>query len=425
MATRRGCASVPGCVMRRPFAVVLGAIVGDLNLRRRPPPLVPAARGVPHVANRDYAHQAAPDDNRQMPDAHLRHGVRHRLQIVFRRAHDHVLGHQFTHRVAQEMLVPDGPPHDAPFRDDADRPIVLVHNDQRADVVRCQLRERLPDRLLGADGEHVATLPGQHVGDIHGLSLPSRCSSRPKMIISLPRRLVIRLPALHLRVYPDAQRATMSSETNLPTRQRRVNSNFITEIIDEDLRQRRYAKIVTRFPPEPNGYLHIGHAKSICLNFGLALDYGGECNLRFDDTNPETESIEYVDAAKRDVQWLGFQWARELYASDYFERLYEFAVQLITDGKAYVDSLSDEEISEYRGTVTQPGKPSPYRDRSVEENLELFRHMRDGGFPDGAHALRATIDLASPNPPPGAGGGGAPRRPPPPGGTGPPGGAAT
>ena len=189
----------------------------------------------------------------------------------------------------------------------------------------------------------------------------------------------------------------MSSETNLPTRQRRVNSNFITEIIDEDLRQRRYAKIVTRFPPEPNGYLHIGHAKSICLNFGLALDYGGECNLRFDDTNPETESIEYVDAAKRDVQWLGVQWARELYASDYFERLYEFAVQLITDGKAYVDSLSDEEISEYRGTVTQPGKPSPYRDRSVEENLELFRHMRDGGFPDGAHVLRAKIDLASRN----------------------------
>ncbi len=189
----------------------------------------------------------------------------------------------------------------------------------------------------------------------------------------------------------------MSSGTNIPTRERRVNPNFITEIIDEDLRQGRVAKIVTRFPPEPNGYLHIGHAKSICLNFGLALDYGGECNLRFDDTNPETEDIEYVEAIKADVQWLGFQWARELYASDYFERLHEMAVRLIRDGKAYVDSHSDEEISAYRGTVNEPGTPGPYRDRSVEENLDLFARMRAGEFAGGAHVLRARIDLSSPN----------------------------
>jgi len=189
----------------------------------------------------------------------------------------------------------------------------------------------------------------------------------------------------------------MSSETNIPTKGRRVSPNFITEIIDEDLRQRRYPKIVTRFPPEPNGYLHIGHAKSICLNFGLALDYAGECNLRFDDTNPETEDIEYVEAIKRDVQWLGFQWARECYASDYFEKLHEFAMQLIRDGKAYVDSLSGEEVSAYRGTVTESGTSSPYRDRSVEENLNLFERMRKGEFPNGAHVLRARIDLSSPN----------------------------
>ncbi len=189
----------------------------------------------------------------------------------------------------------------------------------------------------------------------------------------------------------------MSSRTDTPSTGRRVSPNFLTEIIDEDLRQGRYAKVITRFPPEPNGYLHIGHAKSICLNFGLALDYGGECNLRFDDTNPETENLEYVENIKRDVQWLGFEWARERYASDYFERLYEMAVQLIKDGRAYVDSLSDEEISAYRGTVTQPGRPSPYRDRSVEENLDLFARMRRGEFPNGAHVLRAKIDLASRN----------------------------
>jgi len=180
-------------------------------------------------------------------------------------------------------------------------------------------------------------------------------------------------------------------------RERRVSPNFITEIIDADLAAGRYPGVVTRFPPEPNGYLHIGHAKAICLNFGLALDYGGECNLRFDDTNPETESIEYVEAAKRDIAWLGFQWARERYASDYFEQLYACAEQLVLDGHAYVDSLSDEEISRYRGTITQPGTPSPYRDRSVEENLDLLRRMRAGEFPDGAHVLRAKIDLASRN----------------------------
>ncbi len=189
----------------------------------------------------------------------------------------------------------------------------------------------------------------------------------------------------------------METEAKVKIQTRRVSPNFITEIIDEDLRQRRYPKVVTRFPPEPNGYLHIGHASAICLNFGLALDYGGECNLRFDDTNPETESLEYVENIKRDVQWLGFQWARECYASDYFERLYAFAVQLIKEGKAYVDSLSEEEMSAYRGTVTEPGRPSPYRDRSVEENLDLFERMRRGEFPNGAHVLRGKIDLASSN----------------------------
>ncbi|HEY3247883.1 MAG TPA: glutamine--tRNA ligase/YqeY domain fusion protein [bacterium] len=179
--------------------------------------------------------------------------------------------------------------------------------------------------------------------------------------------------------------------------ERLVSPNFITEAIDADLRAQRYPGVRTRFPPEPNGYLHIGHAKSICLNFGLAIDYAGACNLRFDDTNPETESLEYVNAIKDDIGWLGFRWAEERYASDYFERLYACAEQLISDGKAYVDSLSSDEISEYRGTIAQPGRPSPYRDRGVEENLDLFRRMRAGEFPDGAHVLRAKIDLASPN----------------------------
>ena len=155
--------------------------------------------------------------------------------------------------------------------------------------------------------------------------------------------------------------------------------------------------MATRFPPEPNGYLHIGHAKSICLNFGVAAERGGTCNLRFDDTNPTKEDVEYVDAIKEDVAWLGFKWDELLFASDYFERLYEFAVELIRQGQAYVDSLTADEIREYRGTLTEPGRNSPYRDRPVEESLDLFARMRAGEFADGAHVLRAKIDMASPN----------------------------
>ncbi len=176
------------------------------------------------------------------------------------------------------------------------------------------------------------------------------------------------------------------------------SSNFIRDIIDEDLASGKHTSVMTRFPPEPNGYLHIGHAKSICLNFGLARDYGGACNLRFDDTNPTKEEVEYVESIKEDVRWLGFDWEdREYFASDYFESLYQFAVHLIKDGKAYVDSLSADEIRAYRGTLTEAGRNSPYRDRSVEENLDLFERMRAGEFPDGAHVLRAKIDMASPN----------------------------
>jgi len=176
-------------------------------------------------------------------------------------------------------------------------------------------------------------------------------------------------------------------------------SNFIRNIIDEDLRQNKNDGLVhTRFPPEPNGYLHVGHAKSICLNFGTALDYNGLCNLRFDDTNPEKESVEYTDAIQADVHWLGFDWeGRLFYASDYFEKLYEYAELLITDGKAYVDSLKAGQIREYRGTLTEPGRESPYRNRSVDENLDLFRRMRAGEFKDGELVLRAKIDMASPN----------------------------
>ena len=175
-------------------------------------------------------------------------------------------------------------------------------------------------------------------------------------------------------------------------------SHFITEFIDEDLKTGRFKKVHTRFPPEPNGYLHIGHAKSICLNFGLARKYGGLCNIRFDDTNPETEEIEYVESIKQDVRWLGFDWDdREFYASDYFDRLYEFAETLIKKGKAFVCDLSVEEFKEYRGTITQPGKNSPFRSRTVEENLDLFRRMRAGEFADGSKALRAKIDMAHPN----------------------------
>ena len=174
--------------------------------------------------------------------------------------------------------------------------------------------------------------------------------------------------------------------------------DFIRARINRDLADGRYTCVHTRFPPEPNGYLHIGHAKSICLNYGLARDYKGLFNLRFDDTNPVKEDTEYVDSIREDVRWLGGEWDdREFYASDYFERLYEYAEQLIKAGKAYVDSQTAEQIRETRGTLTTPGIESPYRNRSVEENLDLFRRMRDGEFPDGAHVLRAKIDMASPN----------------------------
>ncbi|MBI1730510.1 glutamine--tRNA ligase/YqeY domain fusion protein [Candidatus Acetothermia bacterium] len=174
--------------------------------------------------------------------------------------------------------------------------------------------------------------------------------------------------------------------------------HFIQEAIDEDLKSGRFKRIHTRFPPEPNGYPHIGHAKAISINFEIAKEYGGLCNLRFDDTNPLAEETEYVNAIKEDIRWLGYDWEdREYYASDYFEQLYEYAVKLIKDGKAYVDSLSAEEMSEYRGPWNKPGKNSPYRGRSVEENLDLFERMRKGEFADGTHTLRAKIDMASPN----------------------------
>jgi glutaminyl-tRNA synthetase len=176
-------------------------------------------------------------------------------------------------------------------------------------------------------------------------------------------------------------------------------SNFIRDAMIEDLRTKKFgdAPIQTRFPPEPNGYLHIGHAKAICLDFGLADEFGGRTNLRFDDTNPEKEETEYVESIMTDVRWLGFEWEGLFYASDYFDQLYEWAIKLIKDGKAYVDDLSADEVREYRGTLTQPGKESPYRNRSVEENLNLFERMRAGEFPDGSRTLRAKIDMASPN----------------------------
>ncbi len=174
--------------------------------------------------------------------------------------------------------------------------------------------------------------------------------------------------------------------------------DFIRTIVEKDAASGKHGgRVATRFPPEPNGYLHIGHAKSICLNFGVAREFGGTCNLRFDDTNPAKEDVEYVDAIKEDVEWLGFRWDALFYASDYFEPLYQFAVALITSGRAYVDSLTGDEIRQHRGTLTEPGTNSPYRDRSVEENLDLFARMRAGEFPDGVHVLRAKIDMASPN----------------------------
>lgn len=173
--------------------------------------------------------------------------------------------------------------------------------------------------------------------------------------------------------------------------------NFIEAIIENDFKTGKRDRVHTRFPPEPNGYLHIGHAKSICLNFGLAEQYGGKCNLRFDDTNPTKEDVEYVDSIREDVHWLGFSWHGEYYASDYFEQLYQWAIQLIKNGKAYVCDLTADQVREYRGTLTEPGKNSPFRNRGVEENLDLFQRMRSGEFLDGARTLRAKIDMASPN----------------------------
>ena len=185
-------------------------------------------------------------------------------------------------------------------------------------------------------------------------------------------------------------------DTNTQTTEPKEKLNFLEEIIEESIAKGE-KRVQTRFPPEPNGYLHIGHAKSICINFGLAKKYGGKCNLRFDDTNPVKEDTEYVDSIKRDIQWLGFQWAEERYASDYFDQLYEWAVELIKKGLAYVDDQSQEEIRLTRGTISEPGKESPWRNRTVEENLDLFERMRNGEFPDGAKVLRAKIDMSHPN----------------------------
>lgn len=177
-----------------------------------------------------------------------------------------------------------------------------------------------------------------------------------------------------------------------------VSNNFIHNIIDEDNKTGKYGgEVYTRFPPEPNGYLHIGHAKSICLNFSTALKYGGKCNLRYDDTNPEKEDMEYVSSIENDVHWLGFEWSKKLWASEYFEEMYDCAVQLIEAGKAFVCDLNAEQMREYRGTLTKPGKESPYRDRTIDENLRLFKEMRDGKYEDGEKVLRAKIDMASPN----------------------------
>ena len=188
-----------------------------------------------------------------------------------------------------------------------------------------------------------------------------------------------------------------NTEHTLENAENTRTHNFITQIIDEDLASGKHKSVHTRFPPEPNGYLHIGHAKSICLNFGLAKEYNGLCNLRFDDTNPVKEDVEYVDSIKADVEWLGFKWEGEpRYASDYFDVLYGYAIELIEKGLAYVDELSPDEMREYRGTLTEPGKNSPYRDRSVEENLALFERMKNGEFAEGTLSLRAKIDMASP-----------------------------
>ncbi|MGA7315675.1 MAG: glutamine--tRNA ligase, partial [Silvibacterium sp.] len=188
-------------------------------------------------------------------------------------------------------------------------------------------------------------------------------------------------------------------DSNVETLEIPSTPNFLRDRIAEDVRTKKFgdAVVQTRFPPEPNGYLHIGHAKAICLDFGLADEFGGKTNLRFDDTNPEKEEQEYVDSIQKDVRWLGFDWERLCYTSDYFAQLYEWAIQLIRTGKAYVDDLSADEIRQYRGTLTEPGRDSPWRNRTIEENLNLFMRMKAGEFPDGSRVLRAKIDMASPN----------------------------
>ena len=199
-----------------------------------------------------------------------------------------------------------------------------------------------------------------------------------------------------MKVFMTATNSPTEAMENAPAEPR--PSNFIRDKILEDLKTNKYqGRVQTRFPPEPNGYLHIGHAKAICLDFGLADEFHGHTNLRFDDTNPEKEDVEYVDSIMEDVKWLGYHWDGLYYASDYFDQIYEWAIKLIKDGKAYVDDLSAEEIRKYRGTLTEPGKNSPYRERSVEENLNLFERMKAGEFPDGSRVLRAKIDMASPN----------------------------
>ena len=195
------------------------------------------------------------------------------------------------------------------------------------------------------------------------------------------------------------ERLALMSEMPANDAARPESRDFLRTRIETDIRTGKYGgRVATRFPPEPNGYLHIGHAKAICLNFGVAEEYGGTCNLRYDDTNPDTATQEYVDSMQADIRWLGFDWEDRLYfASDYFEQFYDWAEQLVRDGRAYVDSSSEEEIRELRGTVTEPGRPGPYRDRTPEENLDLLRRMKAGEFPNGSHVLRAKIDLAHPN----------------------------
>ena len=241
----------------------------------------------------------------------------------------------------------------------------------------------------------------------------SICTKNLQIRPKNPKKFSINLMKVRLVLGSNSQRLTFriewgnyfqfiekfmsNTEHTLENAENTRTHNFITQIIDEDLASGKHKSVHTRFPPEPNGYLHIGHAKSICLNFGLAKEYNGLCNLRFDDTNPVKEDVEYVDSIKEDVQWLGFKWEGEpRYASDYFDALYGYAIELIEKGLAYVDELSPDEMREYRGTLTEPGKNSPYRDRSVEENLALFERMKNGEFAEGTLSLRAKIDMASP-----------------------------